>query len=143
MSTLNPIPNPMVMLVQGGIFLVSLFVIKKTILEPYLQVKKFRYYQTQGKHEEIERLLLENQKKLNEVNEKIQAAVVKAKESQIAHKTQALKERDEILKEAEQSSHEIIAQTKQRVQEEIRAEREKIPMIVDNLVRVLFDRVVS
>ena len=143
MATLNPIPNPAVMLVQAGTFLVTLFVAKKMILEPYLQVRKFRYFQTKGKSEETERLLLENQKRLNEFNEKVQEAVVKAKEGRSAHKSQALKERDEILKEAEQSSQEIISQTKQRVQEEIRAEKAKIPMIVDHLVRVLFDQVVS
>ena len=143
MATLNPIPNLLVMLVQAGTFLATLLVAKKTILEPYLQVRKFRYFQTQGKKEETERLLLENQKRLQEIDDKIQEAVVKAKDSRGAHKTLVLRERDEILKEAEKYSQEIIAQTKQRIQEEIRLERAKIPVIIDNLVRALFDQVVS
>ena len=143
MATLNPIPNPAVMIVQAGTFLIGLVIVTKTILEPYLQVRKHRLSQTQGKKEEAEFILSENQRKLREVQEKIQEAVVQAKDIQTAHKIQALKERDEILKQAEKHSLEIIAQTKNRIQEEIRIERQKIPAIVDSLVKVMFDQVVS
>ena len=71
MSSLNLTPNPSILLVQLGLFLANLFVIKKLILQPYLALRARREAMTTGNAGEAQKLAHEASEKAKQIDDKL------------------------------------------------------------------------
>jgi F0F1-type ATP synthase membrane subunit b/b' len=129
------------MVIQAGIFTSTIYVVKKTILDPYLYVRHHRQRLTSGRREEAAELTEEYTRKLNELRERVEEANAHAKEIHFAIITQAQKESEALLNQAEKNSQEILEKARHRIRQEMEQERAKIPAVVENLVETLYEKV--
>lgn len=143
MSSLNLLPNPSVFLVQTGIFVANLYVVKKFMLEPYLKVKEKRDRITVGSHQHASSLNQENEKKFASIHQKLRDASDVIKEKTAAIGAEAQRKRDGLLSSAEAEAKAFLSKAQKEVANELAQEREKIPTIVRQLSNNLFEKTVN
>lgn len=143
MSSLNLLPNPSVFLVQTGIFVANLYVVKKLMLDPYLKVKAKRDGLTVGSQQHASSLNQDNEKKFASIHQKLRDAseVIKEKTGAIVNEAQG--KRDGILSGAEAEAKAYLSRAQKDVASELAQEREKIPTIVRQLSDNLFEKTVN
>lgn len=143
MASLNLVPNVSVMLTQAGIFTATLFVVKRTMLDPFLKVKKKRLHYTVGYKTKAKNLLESNEKIISELNMKMSEASSELSKVREEYKARSLKEKNKIIEDAEKEVKAIIDEAKKQIDNEIASEKEKIPVIAQKLSTEMFDQIVK
>lgn len=143
MSALNLIPNVNVMLATAGILAPTLWVAKKTILEPYLSVKRRRLDMTVGKHEEAKALIKQSDQMAQDIEKKLKSAMVEAQSIRSEILTRVLTQKEEILAEAEKKAEKLTLQAGQQIASELIKEREKIPKVALELSKEVYSRIID
>ena len=100
MASLDLSPNPTVMMVQAGLFLVNFVAVKKLILEPYLKVADAREKLTSGDQAEAAAVLEKSDSGMRQVSEKLEAARDEARNRAQEILSIALTQRDELVQAA-------------------------------------------
>jgi F0F1-type ATP synthase membrane subunit b/b' len=142
MSSLNLTPNPIVMAIQTGFFLVNFYVIRKFFLQPYLRVADKRQTLTTGNQEEAQILAQKNQEAMATVSEKLGAAREEATKIRAQLTEEADRKKDAILSRADQEAKQIIESVQQEIQKELTEEEAKIPAIVADLTEDVYQKTV-
>ncbi len=133
MSGLNLTPNPVVIAVQGGIFLAALVVIKTTILEPYLMLRKKRESMTTGVKGSADALVARGEKLEAEINGQLQAAIAEMREASKKIKDSAVERQQSILKASASDSQVFLTKANSELKEMIQGERAKLTSAADQV----------
>jgi F-type H+-transporting ATPase subunit b len=133
MASLNLVPDPEVLVVQAGVFLVALGVVKKLYVEPYLKVRERREAATIGSKDEAAQTLVECAKISNQIEARLAAAAVEAKAARETVKVAALERQAAIMATATAEANATVAAVEQQIQRELAGELAKIPAVVSQL----------
>lgn len=142
MASLNLMPNPGVFLVQTGLFLANVFVVKKLMLDPYLKVKAKRDALTVGGKADASTLMLQNEKNMGYIKQRVDEAFNLARQQSEKLSAEANKKRDDILVHAEKDAKAFLAQAQQEISAELLREKAKIPAIVKDLTENLYQKTI-
>lgn len=138
MASLNLVPNPTVLAVQAGLFLVNCFVVKKLYVEPYLRVRDRREALTVGSKDEAVRALSESDALAQKIEARISAAMLEAKAERERIRQVALANRDTLVADATAESRRNVEAVERQIQQEVAGERLKIPQIVASLTAEVY-----
>jgi F0F1-type ATP synthase membrane subunit b/b' len=138
MAHLNLAPDPAVVGVQVGLFLVNMAIVKKLYLEPYLRLRANRDSLTTGSHADAARLLFE----CDEIARKVQGSIEEAASSAASHreavKATATQRRTDIIRAAEEKARGEVEAVATRVKNEVAEQRAFLPKCVSDLTTELF-----
>lgn len=137
MASLNLVPDPELLVIQAGIFLANLVVVKKLMIDPYLRLKDKRLAMTTGGQEEAEKTLQECRQKSLDLERQVSEARTAAKVTRQEKKSEADADYQKTLAEAKKEASEYLDKLRGELSENLKGEREKIP----GLVRQLTDEV--
>ncbi len=143
MASLNLIPDPQVLAVQVGVFLVNAVVIKKLFVEPYLRVNDRREAATIGGKDSALKMLDACETLTSEIETRLNSASDEAKRSREYTREKAQKQRTEIVKSAETEAKSVIAEVEATIKREIATERAKIPQVVSALVNEVYSQALA
>jgi len=133
MASLNLVPNAGLLAAQAGIFLANMVVIKKLMIDPYLKLKDKRQALTTGGQEEAEKILKDCELKGADLEAKITRAREDAKVLRQNSKADADTRQNQTLEAARKEAAEIVEKLRKELSENLRAEKEKIPQVVQKL----------
>lgn len=133
MAALNLVPNPSVLIVQVGVFLVNMAVVKKLFVEPYLVVRERREALTVGSKDEATRALAECETITQAIEARIVATATEAKKERERLRNAALEKRAAVLAAANAETQKTVEAVEQQIRQDLVAERAKVPSIVASL----------
>lgn len=133
MASLNLVPDPEVLVVQAGIFLVALGVVKKLFVEPYLKVRERREAATVGSKDEAARALVECDTLSSQIEDRLTGTALEAKAARAKVNAAALGKRDGIVATATTEANAIVAAVERQIQAELAGELAKVPAVVAQL----------
>jgi len=133
MAALSLVPDPAVLTVQAGIFLVNYVVIKKLMVEPYVKMRAMRDKQTRGSQDDAGKYLTEAEAIQGRLVQRLSHAANEAKQAREQVRAAALENRQSIVAAAEVDSRKHVAAVEQEVQRELAQEQAKVPGIVKSL----------
>ncbi len=142
MSSLNLVPNPAIMVIQAGIFLANLVVVKKFLLEPYLAVRDERVKLTYGSQDLAESLRQENELAAEKIHFRLQEVGTEARSLRDAALAHARTRRDEILQKATAAAQQIVVGVRTEISRDMEEQRRGIPVLVQNLSRQVLEKIV-
>ena len=115
------LPDPVVMTIQAGLFLATVVVVKKNILDPYLKLKAKREELTvtsQAKSKDIEAQVLEMEKSLKQ---SLDSARTKARAEVDKIKTIVMSKAGEIQQKAQDQAEQILEKSLGTLNKDIEA----------------------
>ena len=130
---LNLVPNPLILFIQTIIFLLSMFSIKRLILDPYLRVKKQRDESTAGKSDQAKNLVKRNDEASKEISDRVHKAVQQSNQTVESIRRDAGIKRAEILNQAETESKKKVESIRAEINGMLDEEKKKLPEIISNL----------
>jgi F0F1-type ATP synthase membrane subunit b/b' len=133
MAAVNLVPNPAVLVVQAGVFLVNLVLVKKLYVEPYLRVRDRREAMTVGSRDEAARALAECDTVAQALEARLNAAMTDAKKARDRVREAALTKRTDMLSAAEAEARQAVDAVERQIQQEVATERAKVPAVVASL----------
>jgi len=143
MASFELFPDPAVLVVETGIFLVNVAIIKKLMLDPYLQLKDKREAATIGSKEGASAVL----NKCESIASTISATLTAAAEETVVIKdaiiTDAASQRDALLKTAEGEAKATIDAIQTAIQKQLSEERSKIDSVVSQLTEEVYSLAVN
>ena len=137
MSQLSLIPNPTVIVVQAGIFLSNMFVVKKLILDPYLKVRAARDQSTGGSQEDAQKIIATSRKLDEAITAKMREAQKIAASTREKIKTEANQNKASIIAAAEDAAKKEQLNVEQAITANLNEERAKKDQIVQTLTTEL------
>lgn len=143
MSSLNLNPNGLVIAAQTGIFLANYLVIKKLILKPYLEVRERRNNATTASLSLSESLRSKNESVQIEIQAKLSQAFDDIQKFRAEIRSRANKERDGILSGAESHAKNTIISAQEDIRLVIKEEKEKLPLIIQEVASLVFKKLVN
>jgi len=143
MATLELIPKVPVLIVQTGVFLANIVVVKKLFVDPYLKLQDRRDAMTIGNQEGATKILAECESITRNVTTKLEAAYAEAAAAREVVRTNTLAKKTEMLKTAEAESRAYVEAIEKDIQQEVAREKQKIPAIVDSLTQEFFEQTLS
>lgn len=126
MSGLNLTPNPMVIAVQGGIFLSALVIIKKNFLEPYVKLRSLRDQLTTGVKGSADGLNAEAEQMASKINQSTESCIQSVKAETTALREQASEKRQELVTAAEKEAEEFMKSARDELRSTLREEGTKV-----------------
>ncbi len=138
MAQLNLVPDPAVVGVQIGLFIVNVAIVKKLYLEPYLRLRANRDTLTTGSHADAARLLYECDEIAKKVQDSIEEAAATAASHREAVKATATQRRAEIIRAAEERARAEVEAVARRVKNEVAEQRAMLPKCISDLTAELF-----
>ena len=139
MSSLNLIPNPPVLAVQAGIFLVNCVIVKKFFVEPYLTVRDRRDRLTIGNKDEAIKALSKGEAIATEIASTISNAADQAKKERERLRNIAMEKRAGIVQAAEADARAAVDAIEKQIQADVLAEKAKIPSVVQALSKQVYE----
>ena len=133
MAGLNLVPNPTVLAIQTGIFLTALVVVKKLFLTPYLRIKERSEKATTGSQSAAASTTSENSNLGAKIEARLAEAAAQARQQAQTIKTKALHERDTYVTAAESDAKQTIGAMRKTIDDELKAEKGRVPAIVQQL----------
>ena len=143
MGSLNLTPNPSVLLVQTGVLIANVVVVKKLLLDPYLKVYEKRQSMTKGSKNKASELIKHNEGALIDINKKIESAASGARDHREKLYQEAVAKRETMIGKAESDAKSIIEDAKKRVSAELQEEKNKIPQVVKKLSDELYQHTMA
>lgn len=138
MATINLVPNPTVLVVQTGVFLANLVIVKKLILEPYLALKDKRESLTSGQASDAQKILADCETMTQKITTTIQSAVSESSKAAQSILADAQKKKDAILKVAEEKAKATFESAKSEIAESLAQEKGKVPEAVRKLADEIY-----
>ena len=138
MASLNLVPNPGLLLVQAGIFLANMVVVRKLMVDPYLSLKDRRQALTTGSKEEGEALLRECHQKNEALSQQIAKSRLEASAFRQQQCLEAESEAHALVAGAKKEASEYAEALRTELRENLRQESEKVPAIVAKLVEEVY-----
>ncbi len=138
MSTLNLVPVPQVLLVQGAVFAANFFIIKKLFVEPYLTVRDRRERLTIGSKGDATKAITEAEVLTTKIAAALSNAADAAKKDKETIRAQAITRRQTIVGAAEAEAKTAVAAVEKDVQRVFAVERAKIPAVVQALTQEVY-----
>jgi F0F1-type ATP synthase membrane subunit b/b' len=138
MANLDLIPKLPVLAVQAGIFVANLGIMKKLFMEPYLKVRNAQDSQTIGSQGDAARLLAQADQVSAEINARLQAALVMAKEGREKVRGVAVAKRQALLGAAQAEVKSELDRVEGDIKAQIEAERAKVPNVVASLANEVY-----
>jgi F0F1-type ATP synthase membrane subunit b/b' len=130
------------MVIEAGIFLANFFVVKKLLLEPYLESLEARSKLTIGSQSLAAQLDQDNAKALDTISRRLQEAAAEVRLYRENTLLVAKQKRDEVLAVATRDANEIVNHVRTDLARELVEQRRRIPDLVRNLSQQLVDRIV-
>lgn len=143
MASFELFPDPVVTVVEAGIFLTNLVVIKKLILDPYVQLKDKRDAATTGSKDDAVKIVAECETVTNQITEKLSAAAQNAKSMRETIRTEAVKTRDSLLESAEKEAKSTVEKVREEVAKNLSEERGRVSEIVSGLSQEVYKAALS
>ena len=143
MSTLNLTPNPSILLIQLGLFLANLFVIKKLILQPYLELRTKREAMTKGNAGVAQKLTQEAAQKAKQIDDQLIAMRTDIATHATKLKNDTTAKARETIRNAEQEAKKFITENERVISEQVRAEETKLPELVNSTAKTLFEQAID
>lgn len=143
MANLQLVPNPTVLVVQAGVFLSAMVVVKKLYVDPFLKLKDKRDAATTGNQDLASELLAKNEADKVTVKERISEASSEALQLISSAKKAATEERDAIVAKASAEAKERIQALSKEIAERLSEERARIPEVVAKLSATVYDRAIQ
>lgn len=138
MAQLNLVPDPAIVGVQIGLFVVNMAIVKKLFLEPYLLLRAKRDALTTGSQADATRLLYECDEIARKVQESIEEAAAGAASERERVKVGASQRRTEIIKTAEEKARAEVESVAARVKKEVAEQRALLPQVISDLTSQLY-----
>jgi len=138
MANLDLIPKLPVLAVQAGIFVANLGIMKKLFMEPYLKVRNAQDSQTIGSQGDAARFLVVADTVSAEINARLQAALLHAKEAREKVRGTAIGQRQTLLSAAQAVVKTELDRVEGEVKAQMEAERAKVPNVVASLVNEVY-----
>jgi len=142
MSSLNLTPNPIVMVIEAGVFLAHFLVVKKLLLEPYIAVRTERNLRTEGSQNQAEHLEIENQNTAKRIQSQLMLVADESRALRDKAVLQAKLRRDQLVQAASDEANATIESMRQELKRELAAERAQIPALVERLTREFVQKIV-
>lgn len=142
MSSLNLTPNPTVMVIEAGVFLVNFLVVKKLLLEPYLSVNAKRKQLTEGNQNQAEHLEIENQQSAQKIKSQLGLVADESRALREQAVQKAKSKRDSIVNSASEEASKTIESMRQEIKRELASEQARIPALVERLTKEFVQKVV-
>ena len=142
MSSLNLTPNPTVMVIEAGVFLVNFLVVKKLLLEPYLSVNAKRKQLTEGNQNQAEHLEIENQQSAQKIKSQLGLVADESRALREQAVQNAKSKRDSIVNSASEQASKTIESMRQELSRELASEQARIPALVERLTKEFVQKVV-
>lgn len=138
MASLNLVPNPPVLVVQAGIFLANLAIIKKLYVDPYLTVRDRREKLTVGNREDATKALQQAEATQTRIAEVLTNAAETARKGKDSVRAVAIEKRNSVLSAAEAEAKAQVEAVERQIQSELAAEKAKIPGVVAQLTQEVY-----
>ncbi len=143
MSAFNLSPNPAVMIVQAGVFLTAIAVVKKLYLEPYLRVRGRRDAMTTGSKAHADELVDRN----NQLTKQITSRVSEAHQSTRQLREELIKSaatnKQKIVSSAEDEAKATVDAMRTQITQDIKAAQAQIPDVVRNVSDTVYREVLN
>ena len=134
MSALNLIPDSYVVVAQGAVFLTNAYVVKKLLLEPYLDVRRKRDALTKNAKEDALSSLGESDQKARQIEAKLREAHQQAQNIYQVEKDKAVSENQRVIQDATAASEKRVKEIRQAVQASYLEEEKKVKATAESLV---------
>lgn len=138
MSQFELIPKGDVLAVQTGIFLVAIVIIKKLMLDPYVQLREKRLNLTTGSQADAKQALAKAKTLSETITSQINDAAQQGRDAKEAVRETAIEKRNSIVAAADTEAKATIASVIARIQAEIEEEKSKIPATVAALTNEVY-----
>lgn len=142
MSSLNLTPNPTVMVIEAGVFLVNFWVVKKLLLEPYLGVSAKRKQFTEGNQNQAEHLEKENLQSAQNIQSQLGLVADESRALRDQTVQEAKSKRDQIVNSASEEASKTVEAMRQELSRELTSEQARIPALVERLTKEFVQKVV-
>ncbi len=143
MSSLNLEPNPTIMAVQAGLFVMNFVAVKKLFLDPYLKVYDKRQNLTVGSQSEAKELASKNETVFSQIQSTLQEANEEAGKIRDNVNRIALEKRSELVSQAEVEAKNLVSKIESEIAEVKSEERPKIPQIIEQLSESIFTQIIE
>lgn len=141
MAGLNLDPNPTVLVTQAGIFLASLYTVKKLMVEPYLKVKHKRDGITFGSKKESDFVLEQNILSEKLINEKLAKAHQDARQIKMTIAKKAKLERERLTAEARDEANHFLDSVDKGVERDLENARHNLPSLINEIAAGFYTKV--
>ena len=143
MAGLNLTPHIPAVAAQAGIFLSAVFVVKKLMLEPYLEVQAKREKNTVGNKAAASDIQKENEKMVQDIVERQEAAGRESRKLSTSIIQQAREKKDSILAAASKEAVDLVESVREKVDAGLEEERNRIPQFVSELTQVVYQKTLN
>lgn len=143
MATLELVPKIPVLLVQAGIFLANIVIVKQLFVAPFLKLKDRRDALTIGNQDVAVKILAECEALTKEIAAKLDAAYTNASITRESIRAASLVKKTEVIKGAEAEARAFVDSIETEIKREIESEKQKIPAIVNSLTQEFYQRTLS
>jgi F0F1-type ATP synthase membrane subunit b/b' len=143
MASLNLTPEPIAVVVQAVVFFTGLTIVKKLILNPYLELVAKRAKLTVGSSDESKALAVKSQELNEQIQKRMNEAVDLTKKStdEIRNKAQATKQ--SVLTAAEKDAKKHLNEMEKQLQADIATERSQLDKYIKTLSEQFYQRVLE
>jgi F0F1-type ATP synthase membrane subunit b/b' len=138
MANLELIPKLPVLAVQAGIFIANLGIMKKLFMDPYLKVKEAQEGMTIGSQGDAIRLLSQADSITASINDRMNMAMVDAKNSRELVRSAALEKRTQILDAVQKEVSNELIKVQEDIEHQVQLERSQISNVVANLANEVY-----
>ena len=136
-------PVPRVLVVQAVIFLANTWIVKKLMIDPYLQLRTKRLDYTERKKEQANQRLIEVKQQLAELEARRQAKLNELAELRRQKQTQARNQREEIIRTARQQAEKEIKRAKDTLDNEFQQAQQQLVEVKDQLGQQVLDKLLA
>ena len=143
MATLELIPKVPVLIVQTGVFLANIAVVKTLFVDPYLKLQDRRDAMTIGNQEGATKILGECEAISRNVTSKLEAAYAEAAAAREVVRASTVAKKTQMLKTAETEARAYVDAIEKEIQQEVAREKQKIPAIVNSLTQEFYEQTLS
>ena len=143
MSGMNLSPTPAVILVQAGLFLASVYSVKRLFVEPYLRLKDKRDHATISQKAKAQELVLQNEELASTVHAKFESAKDQV-HAQVAEIREEMKsKREELLGVADSKAREMLTKVRVEIAAVLDEERKKMSASIPKLTEQLYQKTLN
>jgi len=133
MAELNIRPDPTVIALQFGIFMASVYSVKKLILQPYLSMREQRQTATSGQKGDADDLLAQNKSLAEELEKKWSASTTAIRDEIAKIRKEAQEKKSVLVAAAEAEARQTIKEMQTSLRQNLEQERQKLPEIVSKI----------
>ena len=143
MAKLNLQPDFSLLVIQSGLFLVNLYIVKKFFVGPFLQLKEKRDEATLGKLRESEQQRSECDLLQKKIEGRLNEALLASKKLKEEIISNALLQQKEILSKSRDAASSRIGKIKEEIEKRLQEECNRIPRVVDGLAEHIYKEVLK